>query len=78
MRSVLQSLAQAGMVPASTASTTTTRLIRIGVGIGRPESREKGDVADYVLKEMTKREMDRVQGAVGPLVTLLEAEMGRE
>jgi PTH1 family peptidyl-tRNA hydrolase len=76
VRSVLQSLAQARMVP-SGDNASSTKLVRIGVGIGRPESREKGDVADYVLKEMSRREMERVQAAVGPLMRLLEAEVER-
>ncbi|KAK2765938.1 aminoacyl-tRNA hydrolase [Arachnomyces sp. PD_36] len=76
VRSVLQSFAQAGLVPhsASEGDDSTTRLVRIGVGIGRPESRERGDVSDYVLREMNKREMEKVEGAVGPLLRLLEAE----
>lgn len=30
--------------------------IRIGVGIGRPESRERNAVSDYVLRKMSARE----------------------
>ena len=38
---------------------------RIGVGIGRPVSREKGEVSDYVLKKMTGGEAEKIRGAVG-------------
>lgn len=38
---------------------------RIGVGIGRPESREPDVVAGYVLRKMTAREKGAVEGLVG-------------
>jgi len=37
---------------------------RIGVGIGRPESRESRDVASYVLRKMTQVEMKKVSDGV--------------
>ena len=37
---------------------------RLGVGIGRPDSREQGDVSGYVLREMTRVEREKVKGAV--------------
>jgi PTH1 family peptidyl-tRNA hydrolase len=39
--------------------------IRIGVGIGRPESREPGVVAGYVLRKMSGQERVKIEGAVG-------------
>ncbi|KAH7342266.1 peptidyl-tRNA hydrolase [Rhexocercosporidium sp. MPI-PUGE-AT-0058] len=39
--------------------------VRIGVGIGRPESRDKRDVADYVLRKMSGIERGRIEGAAG-------------
>ena len=36
---------------------------RIGVGIGRPDSREKGDVSNYVLRKMMPVEIEKIQGA---------------
>lgn len=39
--------------------------MRIGIGIGRPESREPGVVAEYVLRKMTREERGRIEGAVG-------------
>lgn len=37
-----------------------TPFVRICIGIGRPESREKEDVARYVLRNMTQRELKRL------------------
>jgi len=49
---------------------------RIGVGIGRPESREPAVVADYVLRKMGARERERIVGCVGRVVSELE-RLGR-
>lgn len=38
---------------------------RIGVGIGRPESREREDVSRFVLKKMSPQERMKVEGSVG-------------
>lgn len=46
--------------------------VRIGVGIGRPESREKDDVANYVLKKMKPAEVEKIKGAVQEVVRLLK------
>jgi len=43
--------------------------IRVGVGIGRPQSRESNDVAKYVLKKMSPVEKEKVESAA---VELLE------
>lgn len=40
---------------------------RVGVGIGRPESRESRDVANYVLRKMTQVEMKKVSDGVTTL-----------
>ena len=37
--------------------------VRIGVGIGRPRSREPDAVSEYVLRKMTGREIEKVRGA---------------
>jgi len=39
--------------------------VRIGVGIGRPESREPGVVAAYVLRKMSAGERAKIEGAAG-------------
>jgi len=46
---------------------------RIGIGIGRPESREPDVVARYVLRKMTPGETAKVEGCVGRV----EAELRR-
>ncbi|CAF9904842.1 aminoacyl-tRNA hydrolase [Imshaugia aleurites] len=44
---------------------------RIGVGIGRPESRESRDVANYVLRKMSVVEMQKVREGVEEVVDIL-------
>lgn len=51
-------------------------LVRVGVGIGRPVSRESEDVAAYVLKKMSVEDRGRIEGAVEEIVRRLE-EVGR-
>ncbi|CAD6442910.1 6e4741f9-f4e4-4cb1-a408-db474f4e51f0 [Sclerotinia trifoliorum] len=41
---------------------------RIGIGIGRPESRDPGVVAGYVLRKMSAEEKRRIEGCVGKVV----------
>ncbi|KAF2170969.1 hypothetical protein M409DRAFT_63973 [Zasmidium cellare ATCC 36951] len=45
--------------------------VRVGVGIGRPVSRDSEDVARYVLKKMSEGEKGAVEGCVGELVEKL-------
>ena len=42
-----------------------TEYTRIGVGIGRPQSRDADAVASFVLKKMTAVERSRIEGCVG-------------
>ena len=44
---------------------------RIGVGIGRPESRESRDVAAYVLRKMSAGEVHKVNSGVEEVVIIL-------
>ncbi|KAL3458001.1 peptidyl-tRNA hydrolase [Aspergillus heterothallicus] len=46
-------------------------ILRIGIGIGRPESRSPQDVSDYVLRKMDMRELDAIKNAAGTVVRLL-------
>lgn len=41
---------------------------RIGIGIGRPDSREQGDVSNYVLRQMERSELETIHGAVEEVV----------
>lgn len=48
---------------------------RIGVGIGRPESRESRDVANYVLRKMSGVELQKVNAGLQEVVdTLLKMQ----
>lgn len=49
---------------------------RIGIGIGRPESREPNDVAKYVLGKMNQIEIKRIEGAAMEVKSLLESMAG--
>ena len=45
--------------------------IRIGIGIGRPDSRESADVSRYVLRRMNTDEKRQIEDAAGPVLQLL-------
>lgn len=51
-------------------------ILRIGVGIGRPESRNPDDVAKYVLTPMEGKELDAVKRAAGFAMDVLVEEAG--
>lgn len=52
---------------------------RIGVGIGRCESREREDVARYVMRRMSEGERRAVEAAAGEVIgALLEIGEGGE
>ena len=46
--------------------------LKIGVGIGRPKSRESRDVANFVLRKMTVGEMARVRDGAQEVLMILE------
>ena len=46
--------------------------LRIGVGIGRPESRNSTDVANFVLRKMTMGEMARVTDSAEEVLIILK------
>jgi PTH1 family peptidyl-tRNA hydrolase len=54
-----------------------TPFVRIGVGIGRPVSRERNDVADYVMRKMRPEEQVKIEGSVEKVIEKLrELERG--
>lgn len=86
--SVMESLRGAGLLlnpnPTSKKNATTTAagppplaILRIGIGIGRPGSRERDAVADYVLTKMSPLELKAVQDAAPHVVDVLVDEMYR-
>jgi PTH1 family peptidyl-tRNA hydrolase len=54
------------------ASLGGQNFVRMGVGIGRPLSRESDDVARYVLRKMTEDERKKIEGSVDEVVRRLE------
>jgi PTH1 family peptidyl-tRNA hydrolase len=53
-------------------------VLRIGIGIGRPVSRERDAVSDYVLGKLSPRDLEAMQRAVPEVVDLLVKEMYRD
>ncbi|CAD0099127.1 unnamed protein product [Aureobasidium mustum] len=58
------------------ATLNGVKFVRVGVGIGRPVSREPNDVARYVLKKMTPAERQKIEGAAEDVLTKLLAIKG--
>lgn len=48
--------------------------IRVGIGIGRPISRERDDVSQFVLGQMNNNEKAKIEGAASTLEALLAKE----
>ncbi|EYE93474.1 aminoacyl-tRNA hydrolase [Aspergillus ruber CBS 135680] len=77
--SIMEVLRGKGLYPPRTpAENTGLSVMRVGVGIGRPDSRERGSVADYVLTKMSPKELAAVRAAADPVVELLLQELYRE
>jgi peptidyl-tRNA hydrolase, PTH1 family len=53
------------------------RFIKIGIGIGRPASRERDDVSAFVLGQVTAKEREGIEGRVGELDMILKQEIER-
>ncbi len=51
--------------------------LRIGVGIGRPASRERDDVSNFVLGQMNENEKEKMTGAAEKVEQLLMKEAER-
>lgn len=71
-----QELTKKGGIPNDDVSLAIS-IMRIGVGIGRPDTRERKDVADYVLTQMSEAEITAVQRAAGFVAELLVDELYR-
>ena len=69
--------AQATLSGAGALTGLKDRFVRIGIGIGRPSSRDREDVSAYVLGQVTREERGRIEGAASELVGVLEREVGR-
>lgn len=83
--SIMESLRGASLLPSTSTSTTATTasssanlaILRVGVGIGRPPSRERGSVSDYVLAKMGPSELQALHERVPEVVDTLVQEMYR-
>ena len=49
-----------------------SNIVRVGVGIGRPESRDPADVSRFVLRRMSERESRSVEGAAEEVLERLK------
>lgn len=89
--SVMESLRGSGLLPVKRQAGTSTStdgsnsknvhplsILRIGIGIGRPASRDRDAVADYVLTQMSAQELSAVQAAAAPVVDILMEELYRK
>jgi PTH1 family peptidyl-tRNA hydrolase len=72
IKSVQSSLQGAGLL-----DRLGPNFVRVGVGIGRPVSRERDDVSQYVLGQMTSSEKGKIESAVDVLEGLLAKEAER-
>ncbi|PYI27621.1 hypothetical protein BP00DRAFT_429077 [Aspergillus indologenus CBS 114.80] len=58
-------------------SATSPRVMRVGVGIGRPKERTSEAVSKYVLGKMSQTELDAIAAAAGRVMDLLADEFYR-
>jgi len=72
IKSVQSSLKSAGLL-----SSMGENFIKIGVGIGRPVSREKDDVSAWVLGQLTAGEKGKIEAATESLSAVLGSEIAR-
>lgn len=78
VRSVIEELARNGILGSKETRAEVPLLVRIGVGIGRPEGRDREEVSAFVLREMSRLEREEVEGAAGEVFDVLEEEaLGR-
>ncbi|RAL10101.1 aminoacyl-tRNA hydrolase [Aspergillus homomorphus CBS 101889] len=58
-------------------SAKSLRVMRVGVGIGRPKERTSDAVSSYVLGKMNQTELNAIAAAAGPVMDLLADEFYR-
>lgn len=75
--SVCETLRGKGLYPARGKPAVDLSILRIGVGIGRPDSREKGAVSDYVLAPVNEAEMKAYHGTAESVVQIIGEELYR-
>ncbi|KIV77234.1 hypothetical protein PV11_09049 [Exophiala sideris] len=72
IKSIQSSLKSAGLLPAM-----GERFIKIGIGIGRPQSRETNDVSAWVLGQVTQMEKGKIEAAADSVIAVLRSEISR-
>ncbi|EXJ66057.1 uncharacterized protein A1O5_10671 [Cladophialophora psammophila CBS 110553] len=72
IKSVQLSLKSAGLL-----ASMGERFIKIGIGIGRPVSREKDDVSAWVLGQLTHVEKSKIEAATESLAAVMQSEIRR-
>ncbi|KAJ5757001.1 uncharacterized protein N7511_007183 [Penicillium nucicola] len=75
--SICETLRGKGLYPSRRGARLDLSILRIGVGIGRPDSRDKGAVSDYVLANVSPAELAAYQRAAEPVVKVLAEELYR-
>ncbi|KAL9105343.1 MAG: hypothetical protein Q9227_009463 [Pyrenula ochraceoflavens] len=50
-------------------------VVRVGIGIGRPEGRTNEEVVPYVMKKLSGREKEQIEGCAQEVVKILEEEV---
>ncbi|KAJ5320560.1 hypothetical protein PENANT_c033G05584 [Penicillium antarcticum] len=75
--SICETLRGKGLYPARRGAKIDLSILRIGVGIGRPDSREKNAVSDYVLANVSSAELAAYHRAAEPVVKVLAEELYR-
>jgi PTH1 family peptidyl-tRNA hydrolase len=75
--SICETLRGKGLYPARRGAKVDLEILRIGVGIGRPDSRDKGAVSDYVLANVSPVELAAYHRAAEPVGKVLAEELCR-
>lgn len=68
---------QSSLKSASLLDALGDRFIKIGIGIGRPVSREREDVSAYVLGQITSLERQKLDAGAESVVAVLESEISK-
>lgn len=72
IKSIQASFKSAGFLPSM-----GDRFIKLGIGIGRPQSREKDDVSAWVLGQLTNGERGKIEAAADSVIAVLRSEISR-
>lgn len=68
---------QSSLKSADSLQSLGDRFIKIGIGIGRPQSREKDDVSAWVLGQLTHAEQGKIEAATASALAVIGNEIGR-